>query len=113
MGFIKGLAKLTTFTTASGLGGYWYLFREPKFVPLTRDDDYLFNSSYFKKYNPKDNSTTHDLCTRRVPLEKLDKNLLKNNGRDGKLVEAFCSSVWGGLGMSRASRPPGNERLRY
>ncbi|KAI5301436.1 hypothetical protein KEM56_001718 [Ascosphaera pollenicola] len=100
MGFLKRFTRFATVTTASGWGGYWYLFGDSKFVPMSRKDDDLFSSPYYKKYNPKDNATTHDLCVRRVPLEKLDKTLLKDGGKDGKLAQAFCSSVWGGLGYA-------------
>ncbi|KAI5287239.1 hypothetical protein KEM54_006129 [Ascosphaera aggregata] len=98
MGFLKSFARFTTFGAASGFGGYWYIFgKDTKFVPMSREDDYLWNSTYYKKFNPKDNATTHDLCIRRVPLENLDKNLLKD---EAKLTEQFCASVWGGLGYA-------------
>ncbi|KAI5299420.1 hypothetical protein KEM55_002187, partial [Ascosphaera atra] len=64
MGLIKCFAKLSAVTTGAGLSGYWYLFRDTKFVPLSQDD-YLFNSPYYKKFNPLNNPTTHDLCIER------------------------------------------------
>lgn len=48
------------------------------------------------RQNPNRNPATQDLCQRKVPLSKIKPHLLE---KEGKLVEAFCAGVWGGLGM--------------
>ena len=35
---------------------------------------------------------------RKVPLAQIKPQLLEKEG-EGKLVEAFCAGVWGGIGM--------------
>lgn len=92
-----GLFRFSVYGSAAGLAGFWYLARDTRFVPLSKDDD-LFQSSHFRKLNPLGNPTAHDLCIQRVPTKKIEQELLKSDGKDGKLVEAFCASVWGGLG---------------
>ncbi|KAK2746876.1 hypothetical protein FQN55_005362 [Onygenales sp. PD_40] len=96
MGLFKALFKTSLLGGAAATGSFFYLTRDSTFVPLS-SSDYLFTSSYFRNYNPQKNPTTHDLCVKKVPLSKINPQLL---AQDGKLVEAFCASVWGGLGYA-------------
>ncbi|EEH39165.1 hypothetical protein PAAG_01627 [Paracoccidioides lutzii Pb01] len=96
MGFIKALFKASAFGGAVTTGSYLYLTRGSNVVPCSMSD-YLFTSPYFSKYNPHSNPAYHDMCLKRVPLSKLNPQLL---AQDGKLVEAFCASVWSGLGYA-------------
>ena len=96
MAILRSLFKSALVSATAGAGCFWYATKDSTFVPLATSD-YLFNSSYFRKFNPSSNPTTHDYCIRRVPLSKIDKKL---QNQDGKLVNAFCASVWGGLGTS-------------
>jgi len=66
-------------------------------VPIASDDP-IFSSAAYLRNNPNKNPQTKDLCVRRVPLAKIKPQLLEKEG-EGKLVEAFCAGVWGGLGM--------------
>lgn len=43
---------------------------------------------------------------RRIPLDQIKPELLE---KKGKLVEAFCAGVWGGMGESGAHRSAGNQ----
>ncbi|KAI5289272.1 hypothetical protein KEM52_000842 [Ascosphaera acerosa] len=98
MTFLRTFTRVATCGTAAGAGAYLYVFgKDTSFVPMTRETDYLWNSPYYKKFNPKDNATTHDLCIRRVPLAHLDKTLVND---EAKLTEQFCASIWGGLGYA-------------
>ncbi|PGH16188.1 hypothetical protein AJ79_01955 [Helicocarpus griseus UAMH5409] len=96
MGLFKGLIKASVVGGVATTGSFFYLTRDSKFVPFSTSD-YLFSSPYFRKYNPQNNPTIHDHCVKKVPLSKIDPHLLT---REGKLVEAFCASVWGGLGYA-------------
>ena len=70
-----------------------------KFVDLSPATDPVFQSPFFRIYNPDSNPTTHDLCIRRIPLFKLKPELVKDAADGGtKMVEAFCAGVWGGFG---------------
>lgn len=43
---------------------------------------------------------------RRIPLDQVKPELLE---KKGKLVEAFCAGVWGGMGESGAHCPAGKQ----
>ena len=90
----------TIFNTAilggAGTAGGWVFWtRNSKFVPLSSSDP-IFTSSYYSRDNPNHNPATQDLCVRKVPLRKIQPQLLEEEGR---LTEAFCAGVWGGFGM--------------
>ena len=71
--------------------------RNSKFVPISSDDA-IFSSTAYLHNNPNKNPQTKDLCVRKVPLSKIKPQLLEKEG-EGKLVEAFCAGVWGGIGQ--------------
>lgn len=105
MGILKRLTALSATTTAA----FYYISRDTRFAPLATDTDPLFQSAYYRRFNALANPTTHDLCVQRVPARDVDPELLAaakaTGGGDGRLVEAFCGSVWGGLG-SPITPPP-------
>lgn len=81
----------------AGAAGSWaFLTRNSKFVPLSTSDA-IFSSPAYIHNNPNQNPPTKDLCVRKVPLKDIKPQLLE---KDGKLVEAFCAGVWGGLGYA-------------
>lgn len=96
MGIISGLFKTATLGAVAAGGTFYVATFRSTFVPFDPSDPIL-SSSAFKKYNPDNNPPTKDLCIRKVPLSKIDPELLE---KDGKLVEAFCGGVWSGLGSS-------------
>ncbi|PGH03435.1 hypothetical protein AJ80_08683 [Polytolypa hystricis UAMH7299] len=96
MGLIRSLFKSSVLAGGAGVGAFWYFTRDSKFVPLS-PSDYLFQSSYYRKCNPDSNPAISDLCVKTVPLSKIKPHLLE---KEGKLVEAFCASVYGGLGYA-------------
>lgn len=79
--FIGGTATIGTFL---------WITRKDEFVPMTPTDE-IYESKNFKKFNPSNNPTTHDLYVRKVPLSQLNPSLLE---KKGKLVEAFCVGIW-------------------
>ncbi|KAJ6017250.1 hypothetical protein N7451_000629 [Penicillium sp. IBT 35674x] len=94
MGLIKRALKISAAGTVATIGVFWGATRNDVFEPMQTSDP-IFQSPFFKKFNPEQNPTLHDLCVRRIPLEKIKPELLENKA---KLTEAFCAGVWGGMG---------------
>jgi len=95
MGIIRTLINTAALGGAGTLAGWTVWTRNSRFVPLSATDPIFSSAAYFQN-NPNRNPATQDLCVRKVPLSKIKPQLLE---KDGKLVEAFCAGVWGGLGM--------------
>ena len=94
MGVIRTLFN-TAVLGGAGAGAGWVIWtRNSKFVPISSSDP-IFTSPAYLRNNPNRNPTTQDLCVRKVPLSKIKPQLLE---KEGKLAEAFCAGVWGGLG---------------
>ncbi|KAK3647325.1 hypothetical protein LTR56_008156 [Elasticomyces elasticus] len=97
--------------TTFAIAGYGSLASTASWLLLTRQStmrdipksDYIFNHTLFARYNPSNNPVTQDICVRRVQLKKIKPELLEG-GEDGRLVEAFCQGVWGGLGYAYQRR---------
>ena len=83
-----------------GIAGWTIVTRNSKFVPILATDP-IWTDPHIIKYNPHQNDCTNDFCVRRVPLKNIKPQLLE---KEGKLVEAFCGSVWGGLGKRLSGR---------
>ncbi|KAJ5991585.1 hypothetical protein N7499_004001 [Penicillium canescens] len=94
MGLFSRLLKVSAAGTVASVGVFWGATRNDVFEPMDTSDP-IFQSAFFKKFNPNRNPTLHDVCVRRIPLDKIKPELLENKG---KLVEAFCAGVWGGMG---------------
>ena len=96
---VMGIAR-TVFNTFAGTGvigvaGWTIATRNAKFVPVAANDPIFEDPAYIRN-NPHKNQATQDFCVRRVPLKNIKPQLLE---KEGKLAEAFCGSVWGGLGI--------------
>jgi len=96
MGFISKVFKTTVVGGGAAAGAFVFGTRNSHFVPLLASDP-IFSSKSYLKYNPEKNPATQDFCVKKVPLSKIKPELLE---KDGKLVEAFCAGVWGGLGYA-------------
>lgn len=94
MGILKTAFAATGWTTLGATAGYVLWTRKTKIVDVP-PTDYLFNSTFFARYNPNNAPVTQDLAIRKVPLTQIKPELLE---KEGKLVEAFCAGVWSGLG---------------
>lgn len=94
MGLISRALKVTAAGTVASVGIFFGATRNDVFEPMDTTDP-IFSSPFFAKYNPNRNPTLHDKCVRRIPLDKIKPELLE---KKGKLVEAFCAGVWGGMG---------------
>lgn len=96
MGVIRNLFNITALGGVGSYAGWTIWTRNSRFVPLSPTDP-IFSLAAYAQNNPNRNPATQDLCVRRVPLSKIKPQLLE---KEGKLVEAFCAGVWGGLGKS-------------
>ncbi|KAJ5613375.1 hypothetical protein N7510_006569 [Penicillium lagena] len=94
MGIFSRAVKVAAAGGLASVGVFFGATRNDIFEPIDTSD-HIFHSPSFHKYNPNKNPTLHDVCVRRVPLDKIDPALLE---KKGKLVEAFCAGVWGGMG---------------
>jgi hypothetical protein len=97
MGIFSKLVKTTVAGSVATVGVFWGATRNDIFQPMDTSDP-IFQSALFNKFNPSRNPTLHDVCVREIPLDKIQPSLVEEKG---KLVEAFCAGVWGGLGELR------------
>lgn len=95
MGIFSKAFKTAVVGIPASAAAWTFWTRDSKFVPFDPEDDIL-KTSFFGKYNPQKNPATQDFCIKKVPVSKIQPELLK---QEGKLAEAFCAGVWGGLGI--------------
>ncbi|EME88020.1 uncharacterized protein MYCFIDRAFT_127278 [Pseudocercospora fijiensis CIRAD86] len=100
MGIFKAAFAATGWTTLGATAGYVFWTRKTNIVDVP-PTDYLFNSTFYARYNPNNAPVTQDLAVRKVPLTQIKPELLE---KEGKLVEAFCAGVWSGLGYAYQRR---------
>lgn len=98
MGLFSRLLKVSAAGTVASVGVFWGATRNDVFEHMDTSDP-IFQSTFFKRFNPNRNPTLHDVCVRRIPLDKIKPELVEDKG---KLVEAFCAGVWGGMGEFRS-----------
>ena len=94
MGLARSIFRVGAYGTLGTTAALFYVMRDSTFVPLSPQDP-IFSSATYLRNNPNRNPEVKDLCVRAVPLGKIKPQLLE---KEGKLVEAFCAGVWGGLG---------------
>ena len=93
------LLQGTAVTTSATLAAFFVWTKHCKFVDLSPVTDPLFQSAFYKKYNPSPNPAMYDLCIRKIPIFKLNRELVEDAEKGGtKMVEAFCAGVWSGFG---------------
>ncbi|KAJ6155205.1 hypothetical protein N7470_005771 [Penicillium chermesinum] len=80
MGLISRTLKVTAFGSVATIGLFFGSTRNDEFVPMAATDP-IFQSPFYKKFNPNNNPTTHDLCVRRIPLDKIRPELLEKKGK--------------------------------
>lgn len=97
MGIIK---KVALSTGLLGTGVLGYLGAATTIISPLPQDDPLWRSASYAKLNSYQNSSTQDLCVKRIPLSKIRPELLQ---KDGDLALEFCRGVWGGLGEKRCA----------
>ncbi|EYE96777.1 uncharacterized protein EURHEDRAFT_496721 [Aspergillus ruber CBS 135680] len=79
------------------MGTYLYTTWDIQALPISNSSDPIFQNKHYRKYNPNDNPTVHDLHVMNVPFSQIEPSLLENRER---LVERYCGGVWGGFGFT-------------
>lgn len=93
------LCKFSAAASLAGVGGWQLWTGKCYFEPFGPENDGLFQSEYFKKYNPGNHPSLNDSCVRKVPVSQIPPDLVEDALRGGsKLTERFCAGVWGGYG---------------
>lgn len=77
-------------------GTYLYTTWDVQAVPISTSSDPIFQNKHYRKCNPNNNPTVHDLHVMKVPFSQIDPSLLDNQE---KLLERYCGGVWGGFGF--------------
>jgi hypothetical protein len=95
----RSFFTLTGYTITGSAGAYALWTRKCRISDVP-SDDYIFHSTLFTRHNPNNAPVTQDLCLRKVPLDRIRPELLKNDGGDGKLIQAFCAGLWSGKGFA-------------
>ncbi|KAK4545639.1 hypothetical protein LTR36_002592 [Oleoguttula mirabilis] len=105
MGLLRTTLAITGYTSLATAAAFYAITRHSKIRPVS-SSDYLFNHTLYARYNPNNAPVTQDVCVRRVPIGKIKPELLSlgKEGEEGRLVEAFCAGVWGGLGYAYQRR---------
>ena len=96
MGIFRTAIAVTGWGSLGGAVGYTIWTRNSKVMPI-QSSDYIFGNTLFARFNPYDNPVTHDVCRRKVAIDKIKPELLQP-GNEGRLVERFCAGVWSGWG---------------
>jgi len=107
MAFFRTVLTFTGYGALGSVGTLAFLGRNSKVLPLSTSD-YLYNTTFYARYNPENNPTTSDVCIRKVPLSKIRPEYLE---KYGKLVERFCAGVWSGIGKSSPTQYANDGRV--
>ncbi|KAI9692821.1 MAG: hypothetical protein M1822_004815 [Bathelium mastoideum] len=97
MGILRTTTAVVGWGSLATVGTFVAMTRKSRFVSVSTTDE-IFTNVFYLRNNPEKNPSLHDLCVRRVPLDRVKPELLE---KDGKLVEAFCAGVWSGLAMRK------------
>ncbi len=89
-----GLATLTTGSTC-----YFLATRDQTFHHLDETTDPLALHPLTRSFNPHANKSLSDIYEARLPLSKIEPELLEDYRHGGsRLVERYCGGVLGGWG---------------
>ena len=102
MGLLGKALGATGWGSLAAVGGWVALTHKSTIKPLEAGD-YIYKHALYAQYNPNNAPVTQDICVRPVPLSKIKPELLEG-ASNGKLAEAFCAGVWGGLGYAYQRR---------
>jgi hypothetical protein len=80
-----------------GAGHYTYT-KHCDASPLDPKTEPLYQSSFYKKYNPLNNYSDADVITRRIPISHLAPEIAEDTRAGGsKLIERFAGGIFGSL----------------
>nr|POF26083.1 hypothetical protein CFP56_22231 [Quercus suber] len=102
MGIVRTALAITGYGSLAATTGFIAWTRKCRFADVS-PTDHIYNTTLFARYNPNNAPVTQDICLRRIALDQIKPALLEK-ADDGKLVEAFCAGVWGGIGYAYQRR---------
>jgi hypothetical protein len=83
-----------------GFASYRFVTYGQTFQAFDDETDSLAQSTIAKSLNPYGNKTLSDIYLARVPLERIDPDLIRNGGEESsKLVERYAAGLLGGWGQ--------------
>ncbi|KAF2860652.1 hypothetical protein K470DRAFT_257661 [Piedraia hortae CBS 480.64] len=100
MGLSRVALNVVGWGTAATTGSFFWATRHCTIKPIP-PTDYIFQNTLYARSNPNESPVSQDVCVRTVPLNKIKPELLSQEGR---LVEAFCAGIWGGVGYAYQRR---------
>jgi len=87
-------------TAVTASASFFIWTKHARFEPMDPSTDPTFKTLFYNKFNPNRNPTFHDVCVRRIAINKIDRALVKDANEGGdKLVTRFAQGVWGGFGF--------------
>lgn len=95
MGIIKRTLGAALITGSAVLG---YTHGSTSIIYPLPQNDPLWSSKTYARFNKHNNPSTQDVCIRRIPLDKIRPELLE---KEGDLAVEFCRGVWAGWGGFR------------
>ncbi|KPI42116.1 uncharacterized protein AB675_5402 [Cyphellophora attinorum] len=96
---IPSLLAQGTLVSSFTAVGFFFVYTKHCEVhePLDPATEPLFQSSFYRRYNPHNNFYNSDVIVRRVPLTHIRPDLIEDAQAGGsRLVEHFCGSIWSG-----------------
>ena len=83
------------------IGGFQVYTKHIHWEDLQPSQDQLARTNYYRQFNPSLNPVLRDVAVRKLPMHKVDPELIQDAKAGGtKLVERYCAGVYGGFGMS-------------
>ncbi|RMD41153.1 hypothetical protein DV735_g4007, partial [Chaetothyriales sp. CBS 134920] len=91
------ILQLGVIGAGTSVAAFFVLTKHCEIVePLDPQDEALFQSPWYRLYNPRNNRPMSDACVRKIPLRLLRYDLLVDAKSGGsKLVEAFAQGCFG------------------
>jgi hypothetical protein len=92
--------KSFLFISPAAVGAFHYTWtKHCNASPLDPKTEPLYQSSFYKKYNPYHNFSDADVITRRIPISHLAPEIAEDTRAGGsKLVERFTGGIFSGSG---------------
>ncbi|KAJ6134654.1 hypothetical protein N7523_000976 [Penicillium sp. IBT 18751x] len=93
--------KLSATASLASVAAWELWTRNCYFETFGPENDALFQSPYFRKFNPRQHPSLNDSCVRKVPFSDIEAELVADARQNGsKLTERFCAGMWGGFGYA-------------
>jgi hypothetical protein len=96
------IAKTGVLSVLGAYGASSFVTRDTWSGEFSPQNDSLFITELYKRTNPNNNPTLHDICVRRVKIEQVRSELIEDANNGGtELVAEFCRGMWSGKSECR------------